>query len=85
MLKSLLGFYAMTQHQKIEKKNKKIHQCQMPIQSFKGALKQEQSKKIHFFELQNEFFFSFILTLPTSSVHNFLILFLVQIEPFKLL
>jgi len=55
------------------------------VQSQRSSPKRA-GKKIHFFELQNLFFFSFFFIWPllTSSVHNFLI-FLVQIEHFKLL
>ncbi len=49
---------------------------------FQRSSQKRAGKKIRFFELQN--FFFFILTPPTSSVHNFLIC-LVQIERFKLL
>jgi hypothetical protein len=61
-----------------------------PSQALKMIFEMQRSsqtraiKKIHFFKLQIAFFW-FIFTLPTSSVHNFIILFLVQIEWFKLL
>jgi hypothetical protein len=51
----------------------------------KGAAKIEQESKYIFSNYKTGFFsFFFTLTPPTSSVHNFLI-FLVQIEWFKLL